>query len=170
MRHVGARRPTGPGVNGPEPNRLALDGDIRSAEGRPRAVHLQPVHLGVVALGGAVGTAAREALSIAIPSIGGFPVAVFAINLGGAFVLGLLLEALARRGPDEGRRRLTRLLVGTGFCGGFTTYSSLSASTAVFLATGAAGSAALYSLGTLLLGGAASWAGIACGAVLDRRR
>jgi CrcB protein len=167
---VRSSRPTGSGVNPPDPNRLALPRDVRSADRRPRAVHLQPVHLGVVALGGAVGTAAREALSITIPSIGGFPVAVLAINVSGAFVLGLLLEALARRGPDEGRRRLARLLVGTGFCGGFTTYSSLSASTAVLLATGAAGPAVLYSLGTLLVGGAASWAGIAFGALRDRRR
>ncbi len=38
-------------------------------------------------------------------------------------MLGALLESLARRGPDEGRRRAIRLLVGTGGLGGFTTYS-----------------------------------------------
>lgn len=132
---------------------------------RPRAVHLRPVYLALVAVGGVFGTAAREGVSLAMPTVAGFPFAIFGINVVGAFLLGLLLEALAGRGPDEGRRRLTRLLLGTGFCGGFTTYSSLAAATAVLLATDAAGSAVLYGLATVVVGGAASWAGIACGAL-----
>jgi CrcB protein len=132
-------------------------------------VHLRPSYLALVAIGGAFGTAAREAVSLAIPAVAGIPVAILGINVVGAFLLGVLLGALARRGPDEGGRRHMRLLLGTGFCGGFTTYSSLAASTAVLLATGAVGSAALYSLATVVIGGAASWAGIACGA-LGRRR
>lgn len=138
------------------------------AAGRPRAVHLRPIHLALVAIGGTLGTAAREAMSLAIPDVAGIPVAILGINIAGAFLLGVLLAALARHGPDEGGRRHLRLLLGTGFCGGFTTYSSLATSTAVLLATGAVGPAALYSLATLLIGGGASWAGIACGA-LGRR-
>ena len=128
----------------------------------PRAVHLRPSSLAVVAVGGAAGTAAREGMTLLVPPAGGFPVAVFGINVVGAFLLGLLLEMLVRRGPEEGRRRLARLLLGTGFCGGFTTYSALAAATAVLLASGAVGTAALYAFATLLLGGAASWTGLAC--------
>lgn len=128
-------------------------------------VHLRPAFVAVVAVGGAVGTAAREGLALAIPDAGGFPVAIFGINVVGAFVLGLLLEALTRSGPDVGGRRLVRLLAGTGFCGGFTTYSSLATATAVLLADGSSGTAVLYAAATVLVGGLATWAGIALGAL-----
>ena len=73
----------------------------------------------VVALGGAVGTLARYGLSHAVPDTGGVPVATLVENVVGAFLLGLLLEALARSGPDVGRRRLARLGLGTGLLGAF---------------------------------------------------
>ncbi|MBD4267628.1 CrcB family protein, partial [Xanthomonas citri pv. citri] len=68
--------------------------------------------LGLVFAGGVVGTAVREALSLAFPAIGGVPVTIFAINVVGAFALGMLLEALVRCGPDVGARRSVRLFVG----------------------------------------------------------
>lgn len=85
---------------------------------------------GVVACGGLLGTAARGALALHWPvHTGAWPWATFTVNLVGAFALGFLLEALARRGEDAGRRRLLRLGVGTGFLGAFTTYSSLATET-----------------------------------------
>lgn len=133
-------------------------------------VHLRPALLALVAAGGAVGTAAREALSLAVPSADGFPVGVLLINVSGAFVLGVLLEALARRGPDAGARLLVRLGVGTGFCGGFTTYSALAAATAVLLASGRTGTAVLYAVATVLLGGLATWLGMLAGTARRRVR
>ena len=53
----------------------------------------------------------------------------------GAFLLGWLLEALSRGGPDEGRRRAIRLFVGTGIMGGYTTYSSFAVDTDGLIAT-----------------------------------
>lgn len=129
-----------------------------------RAVHLRPAMVAVVAAGGAVGTAAREALSLLIPPAGGLPLAILLINVAGAFVLGLLLEALLRRGLDTGRRRLTRLAVGTGFCGGFTTYSTLAVGAAALLRDGTTGLALGYAVGSVLLGAVASWAGVLVGA------
>lgn len=151
--------------------RLPMDSDPSELGRPPRAVHLRPRYLAVVFVGGAAGTAAREAVSLTVPALPGLPeipVTILAINVVGAFLLGLLLEALVRRGPDQGVRRLVRLLLGTGFCGGFTTYSSLATATAVLLAQGAAGAGVLYALGTVLAGAVASWAGIAVGA-LGRR-
>ena len=55
----------------------------------------------------------------------GWPWATFMINLAGAFILGALLEGLARSGGDTGWRQRVRLFAGTGFCGAFTTYSTL---------------------------------------------
>jgi CrcB protein len=126
--------------------------------------------LAVVAIGGALGTAAREALTTALPPVGGLPVAILLINVVGAFVLGLLLEALARGGADVGRRRLVRLGVGSGFCGGFTTYSTLAAGAAELLRSGATGLAVADAVGSVLLGAVAAWAGAAVGASTAGRR
>ena len=81
-------------------------------------VHLRWQALALVALGGAIGTGAREALALTWPAPpDGVPWTIAAINVRGAFVLGVLLEALGRRGPDEGRRRALRLFAGTGVLG-----------------------------------------------------
>jgi CrcB protein len=119
---------------------------------------LGPRTLGLVALGGTGGTALRCLITAAVPSTG-FPLATFGINLAGAFTLGVLLEVLGRR-PSP-RAAALRLLLGTGVLGGFTTYSSLAVDTASLTGMGAAGTAALYSLGTLVLGVAAAALGIA---------
>ena len=146
-----------------------LDSDVEVDDDPGRPVHLRASSLGLVALGGALGTGIREALALAWPApAGGLPVTILAINLVGAFVLGTLLEALARRGPDEGRRRGIRLLVGTGVLGGFTTYSALATDTAV-LTGSALGLALAYAALSIAVGAVASLAGIATGGALHRR-
>lgn len=130
-----------------------------------RPSHLHWPHLGLVLLGGMAGTAAREALSLAFPGIGGLPTTILMINIAGAFLLGLLLESLLRSGPDDGARRTLRLMLGTGFCGGFTTYSAFAVDAIGLF--GDRGSAADPAAGvaliaaTVLIGAAATWAGIA---------
>ena len=119
--------------------------------------------LAVVLVGGAVGTAAREGLSLAIPTVGGLPLAILLIDVVGSFLLGVLLEALTRRGADVGRRRTARLLLGTGFCGGFTTYSALAVGAAELLRAGTTGLGVAYAIGSVLLGAVAAWAGILVG-------
>jgi CrcB protein len=98
------------------------------------------------------------------------PWAILAANLAGAFLLGVLLEALVRRGPDHGIRRTLRLLIGTGFMGGFTTYSALATDTASLLAAEHGWLAASYALGTVLVGGIATAAGILVAATAHRAR
>jgi CrcB protein len=126
--------------------------------------------LGLVALGGTIGTALRQGLLLLAPDLDRFPVTTFAINLAGAFALGMLLEVLVRSGPDVGRLRAIRLLAGTGVLGGFTTYSALATATALLAVGGGAGWAIAYALGTVVLGAVMSVAGIALGAALARRR
>ncbi|MEA5153863.1 CrcB family protein [Raineyella sp.] len=127
---------------------------------RPRPAHLQGRFLGPVAAGGAVGTGVRQGLGLLIPAAGAFPLAIFLINLTGAFVLGALLEGLLRAGPDEGRRRDVRLTVGTGFLGGYTTYSSLAVATGQLFLHGRPVLAVAYGLGSVVLGVAAAALGI----------
>ena len=162
---------SGPAWVGDTNAELPMDSDVEAATAAaPRPAHLRLGYLGLVALGGMAGTALREAISLGIAPIGGFPIAIFGINVLGAFVLGGLLELLALRGPDEGRRRRIRLLVGTGVLGGFTPYSSFATDTAQLLGDGSTGVAILYGFSTLLAGAFATWAGIALGMRLGRPR
>ncbi|HCG54713.1 MULTISPECIES: CrcB family protein [Brevibacterium] len=135
-----------------------------------RPVHLRLPYLGLALLGGTAGTAARESLGLLVPPGHDIPFAILTVNVIGAFLLGLLLDALARRGPDEGRRRRMRIMVGTGFMGGFTTYSALATDTALLLGAGAPGIGLVYAIATLLLGGLATWAGIAAATLAHSRR
>lgn len=135
-----------------------------------RPVHLRLPYLGLALLGGTAGTAAREALGLLVLPGYSIPIAILAVNVIGAFLLGLLLDALARRGSDEGRRRRMRIMVGTGFMGGFTTYSALATDTAIILGDGALGIGVVYAIATVLLGGLATWAGIATATLAHSRR
>lgn len=130
-----------------------------------RPAHLRLASVGLVFLGGTAGTLARWVVTVAVPQLGPVPLGTAVVNVVGAFVLGLLLAVLARRGPDDGRRQLLRLTVGTGFCGGFTTYSALSNDTSALVQAGLPGHALGYAGGTLVLGLLAS----ALGAVLGGR-
>lgn len=126
--------------------------------------------LGFVAVGGAVGSLARYLVTLAVGETGSFPLATFAINVVGAFLLGLLVEVLAGLGSDDGRRRTTRLLLGTGVLGGFTTYSLLATDAAQLLLDGRVWVAVGYGVSTLVVGGAASWLGVLSGRILAPRR
>lgn len=105
-----------------------------------------------VGLGGALGTGARYGLGVLLPPASGWPVATLTANLLGAFLLGLLLEALLLRGEETPRGLLLRLGAGTGALGGFTTFSSLALEAQRLLSGGAAGQALAY-VAVSLVGG-----------------
>ena len=136
---------------------------------RSRPLHLSPANIALVAAGGAIGTALRYLITLIWPAAWAAPLGILAINVIGAYVLGLLLELLIARGPDVGRRRALRLGVGTGVLGGFTTYSTLALDTTVLMATHPTLGLG-YGLATVVLGFAASVAGIWSAKLLDRRR
>lgn len=124
-------------------------------------LHRQPASIAVVAAGGALGALSRYAVAHAFPaSPGRWPWATFSVNVVGAFVLGLLLEALTRRGPDVGSRRRLRLFLGTGFCGAFTTYSTFAHDVDTLGVWGrGAGWALLQVVTGLLAAGLGAWLG-----------
>jgi CrcB protein len=79
--------------------------------------------LAAVFVGGAAGALARVALVEIFPSAdANWPWAVFAINISGAFLLGWLVTRLQERLPLSTYRRQ---LMGTGFCGAYTTFSTM---------------------------------------------
>lgn len=128
-------------------------------------LHARPGLVAIVALGGAVGATLRYALARALPTdAGDFPAATFLTNVGGAFLLGILLETLARLGPDVGTRRTVRLALGTGVLGAFTTYSALAVEVTVLGRDGHAGLGAGYGLLSAVAGFGAAAVGIALGA------
>jgi CrcB protein len=155
--------PSSSGSSSSGPSEAPAPGPGPSAPaGRPP--HFTPTYLLLVFIGGMGGTLARFGLAQALPTPAGLPLGIFLINIAGAFALGLLLEALAQRGPDEGRRRAIRLLLGTGFLGGFTTYSALAVDSALLLGSGRVVEGIAYLAGSVLLGLIATAAGIAMGA------
>lgn len=134
-----------------------------------RLPHHDPRLLGLVTLGGAVGSVLRYAVSLVTPQPQGWPLGTLAVNVVGAFALGLLLEGLARRGPETPARRRVRLTLGTGLLGGFTTYSSLALEVERLLSDGAVGVAVGYAAATLLAGTVAAVVGVALGVRLPQR-
>jgi fluoride exporter len=79
--------------------------------------------LAAVFVGGAVGTLARAALAtLAAPDPGHWPWPTFTVNIVGAFLLGYFTTRLLERLPVSSYRRP---LLGTGFCGGLTTFSTM---------------------------------------------
>lgn len=117
----------------------------------------------VLALGATVGAAARYYGSLwAVQQFGaGFPYGTLAINMLGSFVLGCFLTLAAAR-PAIGPH--ARVLVASGFCGSFTTFSTFSMEAYSLLLAGRYLAGAGYLLGSLLLGVLA----VVCGVALAR--
>lgn len=134
-------------------------------------IPLPPPHtFGLVLLGGMAGTAARFGASLLLPPASGIAWGTLLVNVLGAFALGVLLERLLpRAGAESPRARDARVLWGTGFLGGFTTYSALSMDTVQLLAEGRLPEAAGYALGTVVLGAGAAVSGIALAGRMPRR-
>lgn len=131
-----------------------------SADARATApLHFRPLPVVLVFLGGGVGTLGRYELSRA-GTPWGLPLPTLVVNIVGAFALGVLVEGLLRRGPDAGWRQRLRLLLGPGFLGGFTTYSSFAVETTLLTEHGRYIAGFAYAIVSLLFGVAAAAAGV----------
>ena len=89
-----------------------------------------------VGLGGFLGALARYGVNLAVARAwaGPFPLGTFVINVSGSFALGFLASVAAERlgiGPTW------RLLIGTGFLGAFTTFSTFEYETHRLVESGA---------------------------------
>src|SRR5215204_7719717 len=119
-----------------------------------------------VALGGATGAAARFAVAQWMGARWGwtFPWGTFAVNVTGSLAIGLVMALLIARGADPAYR----LLLVTGFLGGYTTFSSYSFETVALLQARRWDAAALYVVGSVALGLLATGLGLGLGRRLVR--
>jgi CrcB protein len=115
----------------------------------------------LIAAGGALGSIARYWVGSTIAGRMGsrFPYGTFVINLTACVIIGFSLTYLGKR---AGLSPAWRYLVPVGFIGAYSTFSTYEWETLSTLRAGAFTLAALYALGSLILGLAATW----CGAML----
>jgi fluoride exporter len=108
-------------------------------------------HLLLVAAGGAFGAALRHLVNLGALRLMGpaFPWGTFIVNIIGSLLMGLFIGWLARR--SGGSSNELRLLVATGFLGGFTTFSAFSLDFVTLWRDGSGGVAIAYAILSVLL-------------------
>ena len=157
--------PIDPDVDAVEDARhhLVAQADTASTADTHRSpwAQLHPKVVAAVFAGGCVGGLARYLVAEQWPaSTHLFPWPTFAVNVAGAFILPVVIVIAA----DVLRRpRYVRPLLGTGFCGALTTFSSVVVTADELIAHGHVGVAAGYLTATLTAGLAAATLGLVAG-------
>ena len=107
----------------------------------------------------AVGAPLRYLVDVGVSdrTEGVFPWGTFLVNASGSFVLGFLTGL----GLYHGLGGTPRIVLGTGFCGAYTTFSTFTFETVRLIEEGDAREAMGHALGSLLVGGLAAAAGLA---------
>jgi fluoride exporter len=110
-----------------------------------------------IAVGGGVGSLARYLLGAAFPAGQGFPWAIFAVNVSGSFILGVLTVYLLEVWPP---RRFLRPFLAVGLIGGYTTFSTYAGGIMTLLTAGRLAVAGSYALTSILAALVAVWCGV----------
>ena len=110
-----------------------------------------------VAIGGALGSVLRYFLSLVIPKAAGFPWPTFVANVLGCLCIGIFSGLFLKCGTLSPN---LKLFLVTGFCGGFTTFSTFASENLALLQSGKIGLFAVYALSSFVLGIAACVAGL----------
>lgn len=117
------------------------------------------LHTLLVFIGGGIGASLRHWTGVfTLRQFGpGFPYGTLTVNIVGSFLMGLLIGYLVRRGavPNE-----VRLLLATGFLGGFTTFSAFSLDFANMWHRGEMAGAMGYAAASFFISIAAVFAGL----------
>jgi fluoride exporter len=95
-----------------------------------------------------------------------FPIGTFVINLTGSLVLGIIAGRLGAH-PSAFERNIG-LLLGTGFCGAYTTFSSFGFETVQLWRMGSRGRALVNLVSQPVLGCCCAWLGLLLGTYLSR--
>ena len=115
----------------------------------------------LVALGAGLGSVARYVADrwISEARVGTFPAGTATVNITGSFLLGLLTGALAH---DS----LLAAALGTGLCGGYTTFSTWAYETWRLVEEGSTSTASVNVVLSVVVGLLAAGAGLALGALV----
>lgn len=152
---------------------LPIDPDIRIESAEKTKPHTPERHrhelvLAAIALGGFLGGVARYEIGLAFPTgHGTFPATTFAINVAGSFILALLTVFVLEILPPT---RYVRPLLGVGFCGALTTFSTWMLDADRLLGVHHYGAAAGDVLGSLAAGVAATSLGLTVGRAVVAHR
>jgi fluoride exporter len=118
-------------------------------------------HVILVGAGGCLGSIARYLTIVSIDKrlqpI--FPYGTLTVNILGSFILGFVLAWVNKKSGTHSDQ--WRLLLGTGFCGGFTTFSSFAAENLILFQHKLSGTALVYTLISIGAGLLAVWLGFA---------
>jgi CrcB protein len=116
----------------------------------------------LIAIGGALGSIARYWVGSSISSRMGirFPYGTLIVNITACVIIGFSMTYLGRRAELN---PAWRFLVPVGFIGAYSTFSTYEWETLSTLRAGAFGIAALYAVGSFVLGLAAVWGGSVLG-------
>ncbi len=107
-------------------------------------------HLLLVFIGGGIGSSLRYLLAKYLnASATGFPWGTFTANIIGSLLIGVILGLAAKNNTLS---QSQTLLLATGFCGGFTTFSTFAYENHMFLKAGDFTNFALYTIGSFIVG------------------
>lgn len=111
----------------------------------------------LVGLGGALGSMLRYATSLVTSKYytNTFPVATLITNILGCFLIGMLIGYFSKNSNQS-----LQLLLVTGFCGGYTTFSTFSAENIALWQSQNYPSLIIYTLGSVIIGCFAVWLGL----------
>lgn len=112
----------------------------------------------LVFLGGGFGSVLRYLIGKVMNSTEtGIPYGTFTANILGSFLIGIILGLAVK---NETLNQNYTLLLATGFCGGFTTFSTFAYENHVFLKSGDFTSFALYTVASFVVGFLAVFGGM----------
>ncbi|HEX6446986.1 MAG TPA: CrcB family protein [Streptosporangiales bacterium] len=161
------RRPVRRTLLRPSPGAADVFRRAPGGRGRLRRLVSHLDVLAVVAVGGAVGSAARYAVGHALPTPPhGFPWGTLLINVSGSFLLGLLMVFVSEVWRPG---RYLRPFLGVGVLGGYTTFSTVTGEIRGLGGAGAWLLANTYLLDSVVGGLAAVWLGVIAARLLARR-
>ncbi len=117
-----------------------------------------------VMLGGGFGSGFRYLVAMFVKrqTETSFPLATFIINISGSLLIGIILGHYSK---DNNQNEQLKLLLATGFCGGFTTFSAFTAENLNLIQTNQTGTALIYIGFSLFVGIIAVWLGMMIGKI-----